>query len=84
MTVPPEVPAKTVLVTAISLPVELGVAALGGIVAGMGTFVGTLTVTSASNPQALKAAGIGAGFTALSFFTNSVKNWYQQKYGAAA
>ena len=84
MTVPPEVPtAKTVLVPLISLPAEAAQAALGGVLAGMGTFVGSLTVTNASNPQALKAAGIGAGFVAVSFFANSMKNWFQQKYGTA-
>jgi hypothetical protein len=76
--------AKTVLVSAVSLPVEAAQAALGGVIAGLGTFTGSLTVTSASNTGSLKAAGVGAGFTFLVFFTNSFRNWYSQKYGASA
>lgn len=76
--------ADVVAVPAISLPAELAMAGLGGIVAGLGTFVGALTQTSASDTHALQAAGIGAGFTALTFFTNSLRGWFQQRYGIPA
>lgn len=69
---------ETVSVPKISLGTELATASLGGVIAGLGTFVGALTVTSASNLTSLKAAAIGGGFTVLTFFTNSLKNWYQQ------
>jgi len=74
---------KTIVVGVVSLPVELGKAALGGLIVGMGTFVGALTVTTASNTTSLKAAGIGAGFTFITFFANSLNNWYQQQGGAS-
>jgi hypothetical protein len=69
-----------VAVPVISLPVELGKATLGGIVAGLGTFVGALTATNANDLGALKSAGIAAGFVAVTFFSNSLNNWYQQRY----
>ena len=69
------------LVSTVSLPVELGIAGLGGIVAGLGSFTGSLTATSASDWTSLKAGLIGGGFTAVVFFTNSLKNWYSQQYG---
>jgi hypothetical protein len=72
---------KSVVVSAVSLPVELGIAGFGGIIAGLGSFTGALTVAGASDLNSLKAAGIGGGFTALVFFTNSIRNWYGQKYG---
>jgi hypothetical protein len=69
------------LVPIVSLPVELGIAGLGGVIAGLGTFVGTSAVTNIASWEAFRASAIGAGFTALTFFTNSLKNWYQQRYG---
>lgn len=69
----------TVTVPKITLPNELAQATLGGVIAGLGTFVGALTVTSASNLTSLKAAAIGGGFTLVTFFSNSLNAWYKQQ-----
>lgn len=72
---------RTTVVAAVSLPVELGMALLGGVIAGLGSFVGTATQTNVTDFNQLKTSGIAAGFVALTFFTNSLRNWYGQKYG---
>lgn len=63
----------------IKLTTELVQALLGAVIAGLGAFTGALTVASTSDTKALKVAGIGAGFTALTFFTNSLRSWYSQQ-----
>lgn len=63
----------------ISLTTELASAALGAFIAGMGTFTAALTVVTASDVKALETGAIGAGFAALTYFGNSLKNWFQQR-----
>ena len=63
----------------IKLTTELAQALLGAVIAGLGTFAGALTAATASDTRALTAAGISAGFIALTFFTNSLRNWYAQQ-----
>jgi len=82
---PPTPPQKkpkytTVAVQVVSLPAELAMAALGGIISGLGAFVGTVTQTNASDAKGLQSAAVAAGFVALTFFTNSLRNWYAQRY----
>jgi hypothetical protein len=72
-----------VAVKVISLKNELVQALLGAIIAGLGTFVGVLTQTSATDPNALRSAGIATGFVFLTFFTNSLKSWYAQQTSTA-
>ena len=67
----------------ISLSTELALAGLGGVIAGLGAFTGALSQTTASDTKALASAGIGAGFTALVFFTNSLRNWYNNRNGTS-
>ena len=74
----------TLTMPIVSLPVELAQAALGGVVAGLGTFVGVLTQTTAGNIKSLESAAIGAGFVAITSFATSVKAWYNQKYGSVS
>lgn len=68
-------------VATVSLPTELAYAGLGAFVAGVGSFTGALTVTTASDTKALASAGIAAGITALTFFGNSLRNWLASKPG---
>lgn len=79
--VPTQPKATKVAVNIISLPAELAMASLGGVIAGLGTFVGVNVASAINDPKALESAGISAGFVALTFFANSLRNWFQQKYG---
>lgn len=81
---PPKPKVTTVTVQVISLPAEMAMAALGGLIAGLGAFVGALTITTAEDIHAIEAAAIGGGFTAVTFFTNSLRNWYGQRYSTPA
>src|SRR5579863_8139695 len=71
--------ARTVVMKQVTLSTELAQAFLGGVIAGLGTFVGVLVPTTVSNVDALKSDAISGGFVTLTFFTNSLRNWYQQQ-----
>jgi len=69
----------TALVPAISLSAEMAKATLGGVITGLAAFAGSLTATSAGDLASLKTAGIAAGYVAVVYFANSLKNWYAQQ-----
>jgi hypothetical protein len=70
---------RTTVVKAINLAQELSTAVLGGFTAGLGSFVGLLSVSTATNTKDLEGAAIAGGITFLTFFANSLKNWYAQQ-----
>jgi hypothetical protein len=64
----------------INLRTEMVLALLGSMTAALGSFVGAVTVNT-TNLKALYTAVIGGFVAGASFFINSVRVWYQQKYG---